>query len=114
MAESHEPASIAQIIAEDWERYALAVVAHAELSKRPFVVDWPALARWRDRVLANRRAYTPADVAAALECLALECHLSGQPELAAKATRQAEQLVLEHARRTSRARPYQEAVDAHG
>lgn len=92
--EPDDPTAIGRILAEDWERFALAVRAESELSRRRFIVDWPALTRWRDRVLRDRRRYTPDIVAAALESLALECHLAGHPELAARAIAEAESIVL--------------------
>lgn len=100
LPKERQPARVAEILADDWERFALAVQAESELSKRRFVVDWPALARWRDRVLSNRRRYAPDVVAAALEALALECYLSGQLDLADRSIGQARRVVLEHARRT--------------
>lgn len=50
-----------------------------------FREQWPALVRWRDRVLANAKRAKPSVVAAAYESLALECTLAGEYELAAKA-----------------------------
>ena len=80
-------AAAAARVADEWERYAVAIVAEAKLveSAKHFRQRWPALVKWRERVLKNRRRAKPSDVAAALESLALECTLAGQPELAARA-----------------------------
>lgn len=101
---------VAQILAEDWERSALATRALGLLEDRakvrPFIADWPALVRWRDRVLAQPRRHPPDIVAAALEALALECHLAGRPELADKAMQHAERIVLEHVQRSAPSQEY--------
>lgn len=81
--------------ADEWERYALAIVFEAKLveSAKNFRLRWPALVKWRERVLKNRRRAKPADVAAALESLALECTLAGEFALAARAQHQAIQVM---------------------
>lgn len=82
-------------VADEWERYALSIVAESKLveSARNFRQRWPALVKWRERVLQNRRRCKPADVAAALESLALECTLAGEHHLAARAQHQAIQVM---------------------
>jgi len=109
-----ELADIARILGEDWERATLAAGAEGVLSLRPFVADWPALVRWRDRVLADRQQYPPDVVAAALEALALECALSGHPELAQRAVQRAEHLVIGRARRDGHRRTTPQQGLQHG
>lgn len=87
-------AELAARISADYERDAVAWRASAALRRRPFVVDWPALAKWRDAVLREPRRHPVDVVAAALEAMALECALAGHDELARKARAQAEFVVL--------------------
>lgn len=60
-----------------------------ELSER-----YPALARWRDQVLANPDRRRPLERAAAWEFTALECSAAGRPREAARARRFAKGAVL--------------------
>lgn len=74
-------------IADEWARALEHVVSEARLAEAAmnFRLQWPALVRWRDKVLANQKRQKPAVVAAAYESLALECTLAGELHLAAKA-----------------------------
>ncbi len=74
-------------IADDWERRVVEIVHEAKLAEaaQNFRQRWPALVRWREKVLANKRRARPSLVAAAYESLALECTLAGEHHLAAKA-----------------------------
>lgn len=53
----------------------------AEVAQQ-FREQYPALSRWRDRVLNNPRRVSGQEVAAAYELLALECSLAGIHDLA--------------------------------
>lgn len=81
-------------LANDEDREFGAWCAKLKMRQRQFIIDWPALARWRDGVLREPRKYPSYIVAAALEALALECALSGYDELAQKARGQAEAVML--------------------
>lgn len=74
-------------VADEWARHVEHLVLENRLTDaaRQFRAQWPALVRWRERVLQNPRKSKPAIVAAAFESLALECTLAGEMELAAKA-----------------------------
>lgn len=74
-------------IADEWARYAEGLADESKLvdAARNFRQQWPALVRWREKVLGNQRRAKPSIVAAAFESLALECFLAGQHELAARA-----------------------------
>lgn len=78
-------------VADEWERYTLSIVDEARLEEaaRSFRQRWPALVRWRDKVLKNRRHEKPSVIAAAFESLALECLLAGESELSARAQHEA-------------------------
>lgn len=89
-----ELAAIAGRLADDYERDVMGIQASIRGAKRPFIVDWPALARWRDGVLRDPRRHPAHVVAAALEAMAMECSLAGYTELAQKARAQAEAVVL--------------------
>lgn len=89
-----DAADLAARLADDFERDYVALQGRIRLAARPFIADWPALARWRESVLAAPRRHPPAVVAAALEAMALECVLAGHPELAQRARDEAEAFIL--------------------
>lgn len=89
-----EIAAIGERLCDDYERDVVAIQARIRRAKRPFIVDWPALAAWRDGVLRDTRRHPALVVAAALEAMAIECELAGYAELAQKARAQAEAVVI--------------------
>ena len=92
-------------LALDWSRALeqLRIDGAREAAAKNFRQRWPALVRWRDRVIANWRSERPADVAAAYELVALECYLGGVPELAEKAQAEAVRILMTRTDRRGRA-----------
>jgi hypothetical protein len=90
--DSHsDQTATAHRIADEWQGQFEAVVHESQLADaaRQFRQRWPALVRWRERVLTNRRHAKPSLVAAAYESLALECLMAGEYELSARAQQEA-------------------------
>jgi hypothetical protein len=83
----NDDTAIALSIVDAWDRQLEHLMRESRLAEnaRDFREKWPALVRWRDRVLAHQKKAKPGDVAAAYESLALECELAGEYHLAAKA-----------------------------
>jgi hypothetical protein len=88
-------------VAVDWERYVNAVADRAIIDEavRAFRASWPALVRWRTRVLEAKgsKKARPAEIAAAWECVALECLLAGELHLADEARSAAVRVMTERA-----------------
>jgi hypothetical protein len=87
---------------DETERYIEELRADALRTEaaRAFRTEYPALARWRDRILKHPRRYNKAEVAAAYELMALECALGGLGSLAARARIEARRAVGLSARST--------------
>lgn len=85
--ETSDETATALSIADAWNTHLARVIREARLADaaRDFRAQWPALVRWRDKVLGNQKRQKPAVIAAAYESLALECSLAGELHLAAKA-----------------------------
>jgi hypothetical protein len=106
LAEGSLPASFdaetaeAVEVAVEWERHVIALADQVEIdeSVRAFRQRWPALFRWRTGVLAAPKRVPPSTVAAAWECVALECLLAGEMELADEAQSAAVRVMMERRR----------------
>lgn len=109
-----ELTATAERIADDCERR-LETIAHESRladAARGFRQRWPALVRWREKVLANRRHERPSVIAAAYESLALECLLAGEYELSARAQHEAVRAMESVVRRVGTASATAEAKSA--